>query len=547
MKHRIPLKLLLVAFPLFALSALAGCIETRLTSRSSGDSETASDDQSVSTADENTGSGSDSPTDSIPEENTGSGSATVDGTGTSSEDETTSPLGSDTQSDSGLPPDDTDAENPEIGVDCDDANPCQDELECFAGACMDDLGSFEWGKERDDVATAMAIDGDDNIYVAGSRREANPLAEDPNDPGFQIAYVTKFRPDGTPQWSKEFGSTGANKFVYDMAVDGLDNIYVVGESPENLDGTIPAGNYRSFMFIAKYDSAGNRQWIKQSTMVGLTSSGSLRERSNKAKAVAIDANGEPWVAGTIVNNKIFFVKFSQDNGEQGAVTELCQNDTYSFGNDILIDPSDNGKYVLGMDDGNAVLYKFDQAGAQQWRQEWKTTNDLDDAPQSMAFGQDGSIYAVGHSAVDDGGTDIFVAKIDPSTSNLKWITFLEQFASSDTGLDIAAHPDGGMYITGSVGADITLIRFSAQHEWQLAARPSNPEGPDLIIGNSYGMAPDESGLPVGESGDFFYDSSELPPSGIEHGLYNKHGSDWVLVACETVVSGLPRLTLGAGA
>lgn len=567
------LPLLAMVF-LGAVWSTAGCVESRITSRpgdmcQSGEiRECTCDDGSIGSSicisenagfgecdcdgggtgldtDIPTGSDSGSESQSAPDQGTGSGQETVTDSGsqTVSDEETESASG--TASDSGENPQDTEVENPEVGVECDESNLCQNDLECFAGYCMDDLGSFQWGGVRDDVITAIAVDSDNNIYVAGSKREADPAATDPNDPGFQMGFVTKLRPDGTPVWSKEFGTEGTSNLVYNMAADSLDNLYVIGESRDNLDGLRVDGDPRSYMYIAKYDSSGNRQWIKQSTMVGLNGQGNVAARSNKAKGVAIDADGDPWVAGTIVNNKMFFVKFSQEDGAPGAVTEFCQSDTYSYGNDILIDPADRGIFVLGSDDSNAVLYKFSAAGVEQWKKEWKTTNENSDTPQSLVLGTDGAIYAVGHSQLE-AGTDIFVTKIDKTTSSLKWITFLSQFASSDYGWDIAAHPDGGVYITGAIATDIALIRFSVEHEWHFVARPSNPGGLNLIIGASNGGPPVESGLPVGNSGDFFYDTTPAPVTGVEHGLYNKRGSSWELVAAETVISGLPRLYRESG-
>jgi hypothetical protein len=496
-------------------------------SSSSSDEDSASEPQS--SLGQDTGPGTDDVTDSALPTDSGQGTE----------------LSSDTQSESGETPQDTEVANPGVGVECGDSNPCGNDLECFAGYCMDDLGSFQWGGVRDDVVTAIAIDGDDNIYLAGSKREANPAASDPNDPGFQWGYVMKLSPKGTPEWSKEFGTTGSSNIVYDMAVDTLDNIYVVGESRDDLDGQRSPGDTRSYMYIAKYDSSGNRQWIQQSTMVGLDWQGNMTARSNRARGVALDPSGDPWVAGTIVNNKIFFTRFSKEDGVQGTVTELCQNDTYSYGNDIFIDPLGEGVFVLGSDDRNAVLYKFSIEGTQQWRQEWKSTNDNNDAPQSLTMGMDGALYVVGHSELQS-GSDIFVTKIDKETSVVQWTTYLSQFPHSDYGWDVAPHPSGGVYITGALSTNIALVRFDAQHEWHFVASPGNTGGLNFIIGDSYGGPPSQSGLPVGSSGDFFYDTSVAPASGVEHGLYNNVGSIWKLVASQTVVSGLPRLYLEKG-
>lgn len=559
-----------------AIMILAGCAETRTTSRpieqlcqmdemrqckcsdgSDGISYCLSEydgfgecvcdggDTPVST-DTDTVIGTDTGTETTvgPDTDTETGTTNDTGSGSVIDTETSTETGSD------IDTEDTQVDPPEVGVECDENNPCEDGLECFAGHCMDNVGSLQWGDAFEDEVNAIAIDDDDNIYVAGSRREANLGTVDPNQPRKQKVFLSKFDHDGVPLWSKEFGGASTSNIVNDMVLDGLDNIYIVGESRENLDGQIVADGFHSYMYITKYDSSGERIWVTQSTMeqwAGVP-------KSNRARGVAIDSGGDPWVVGTIVNNKMFFMKFSQDGGEAGNITGFCDDGTYSSGNDIIVDHDDGSIYILGSDDNNAVLFKYDADGLFEWSEDWKTTNDMSDSPQRMVMGTDDFIYVVGHSEVessgncgDSGCTDIFVTKIDKSISSVKWTTHLEQFATADYGKDITVNPNGGVYITGTMFSDIALVPFGVEHEWHLIASYQNQDGLEVIMGESFGGPPDESGLPIGSARDYFYDSTDAPSVGVEHGLYNKVGAEWKLVASPTGLAGMAKLHIGTGA
>src|SRR5690606_29799692 len=73
------------------------------------------------------------------------------------------------------------------------------------------------------------------------------------------AFVRKYDFNGTILWTQQFGST-LNDYVRDVAVDDEDNVYVAGYTEGPLDGS-NLGMLDAY--VRKYDSNGNVQWTRQ--------------------------------------------------------------------------------------------------------------------------------------------------------------------------------------------------------------------------------------------------------------------------------------------
>ena len=116
----------------------------------------------------------------------------------------------------------------------------------------------EWG------TVGTAIDAKGNIYVVGNTDAAFPTY---NNLGSWDVFIAKYRPTGdyglTLEWLLQTGTAETEK-AGGVAVDPLNNIYVVGTTRGDIDGAGPEVNAgEDDVFIMKIDFDGNILWLDQ--------------------------------------------------------------------------------------------------------------------------------------------------------------------------------------------------------------------------------------------------------------------------------------------
>lgn len=128
-------------------------------------------------------------------------------------------------------------------------------------------GNRQWTRQRGSSETeeayAIALDTQGFVYVTGSTMGG--LDGNQNGGGTDVLpadlFVVKYQSDGIYEWTRQFGSDRPDN-AYGIAIDAGDNIYVTGGTRGELDGNInPIGDYQGFLI--KYSSAGDRQWSRQ--------------------------------------------------------------------------------------------------------------------------------------------------------------------------------------------------------------------------------------------------------------------------------------------
>lgn len=281
-------------------------------------------------------------------------------------------------------------------------------------AKYDSTGRLLWQKLLGASGTAegfaIAVDGDDNVVIAGA--VDGELETGAKGSGKDI-FVAKYSGTGASIYTREIGgSADETGLALATAADG--SVYVGGKTRGVLAGASNAGIDDAFLM--KLDAAGDVAYTRQFGTAGVDS----------ITALAVTASGEVVAAG-LEDGHATLHKFSGSDGTSAAVWSLDLGDigTGSIealaidGNAIYLGGSstnaafDGGGTVLDAHSGghaDALLMRIDDAGASAATQYATYFGSEDkDRISSLAI-SDGKIYAAGEVRGSIDGNDFLGAK-----------------------------------------------------------------------------------------------------------------------------------------
>ncbi|MBP0016635.1 MAG: SBBP repeat-containing protein [Cyanobacteria bacterium SBLK] len=309
-----------------------------------------------------------------------------------------------------------------------------------------DSETFKWGSAGDDIAEAIAIDNENNIYLAGST--TGDLVGKNN--GGKDAWVAKFNREGVLQWTHKVGTAGDDAAM-GIAIDDTGSIFVTGYSTNTWqDNNLGSGSSSAWIF--KLDRNGLREG--QDYITG---------GDTKAYDIAVGNYGDVYITGSTTGDL---------NGTNagGMDAWFASYDRYSFRPYNQTNP--NWLHQLGTT-GDDIAYSINLDGENRVHIAGSTT---------------GSIAG---TAV--GGKDAWFAQYethnDPMQPTLKWKQQLGT-TGDDVAMGIASGRDGYRhFLTGysdkqlgnhrNYGPDPIGGSESSEDMW-MAAYTSRNEAPNLL-------------------------------------------------------------------
>ena len=112
---------------------------------------------------------------------------------------------------------------------------------------------------------ALATDSGGHVYVAGSTKgglDGNTLT------GTYDFYLSKYSSSGVRLYTKQLGVAGRDTVATAVATDANDNVYVAGYTTGGLYGNTMQQDSTHEVFISKYDSSGVKQFTRQLGVAG---------------------------------------------------------------------------------------------------------------------------------------------------------------------------------------------------------------------------------------------------------------------------------------
>ncbi len=290
------------------------------------------------------------------------------------------------------------------------------------------LWTRQYGSPGDDVALDMALDGNDNVYLAG---KTNGSLDGTTTASGDDGFLIKLDADGNPLWTRQIASTAGTETAQAVAIDANGQACVTGSTTGDLDGNAASG--LNDIFLACYDTNGTRLWL---SMIRRLPNGITTELSaENARAITIDGTGNLYIAGDRLDpfdpkNGIEMLIAKFDASGNSVWVEIPVNAGNDLANDLLLDDQGN-LYVAGQSDGtfagqssagadDIILMKYGSDGTQQWIHQSGSAGF--DVPLAMTRTADGLILVGGQTdgALDGntviGGTDLFIRLYAPDGS-----------------------------------------------------------------------------------------------------------------------------------
>lgn len=275
--------------------------------------------------------------------------------------------------------------------------------------------SFEWAKRAGlyafDLGYGVGADNAGNVYIAGKyEMKANFGGTTVGCAGNHDIYLAKYSPTGVFQWVRTAGGS-IGDYAHALAVDGAGNCYLTGEyETTTYFGSIKlTSRGNNDVFLAKYNTNGSLVWVRN-----------IGGGTNNDRGLGISLSGENvYVTGRFLGKAYF-----------GSSTQIS-----SGGIDIFI-------------------AKYTTAGVFQWSR--RAGGSGDDEGHAISNDPSGNIYVTGYfngtasfsgsSVTSKGGTDVFIAKYNPS-GTLLWVKKTGGTAN-DVGNAIKVDKSGRVFVTG---------------------------------------------------------------------------------------------------
>jgi len=232
---------------------------------------------------------------------------------------------------------------------------------------------------RDDEATAIAVDNNGNVYVTGYSWGQ----------GTSYDYATiKYNSDGEQLWVRRYNGPGnLYDFATAIAVDNNGNVYVTGRSHY-------VDRYYDYATI-KYNANGEQLWVRRYNGPG--------NSDDEATAIAVDNNGNVYVTGYSWGTSYDYatIKYNSNGQELWVARYGASISSYDYANAIAVDNNGN-VYVTGRSYGYSTYYdyatiKYNSNGQELGVARYNGSGNRDDEATAIAVDNNGNVYVTGYS------------------------------------------------------------------------------------------------------------------------------------------------------
>ncbi len=309
-------------------------------------------------------------------------------------------------------------------------------------AKFDSSGNVIWAKTLPGSGELglMALDHSGHLYYANEfGGDSIVLGHDTlRNRGMHQIYWAKLDTNGHHLWAKgtDSDTTTSMNFLYGLTVDVSGNLLFTGSlmGKTYLDTATYATTYSaaySRIFVAKYDSLGNRLWVKTPGGVSHYSGMGMSTGwypGDAGKAIAVDSQGFIYCSGNFSAHHIYFDNDTLYSYHEGHYSMYLSK----------FDPSGNTIWAKRFPQGLPYTMLIDSVGQKIWisGQMWDSIAYFD---TFTAYRTDTNLFRYNAS---DGS---FIAQFD-SSGFTKYVSVMDRGGDDNNG--IAVDDVGNIYFCG---------------------------------------------------------------------------------------------------
>lgn len=339
--------------------------------------------------------------------------------------------------------------------------------------------TFQWAKRAGlyafDLGYGVGTDNAGNVYIAG-KYEMNAYFGGTyvKCAGNHDIYLAKYSPSGVFLWVRTAGGSSGD-YAHALAVDGAGNSYLTGEMEltTRFGSVALSSSGSNDVFVAKYDTNGNLIWAKK-----LGGGGG----SDQGLGISV-SGGNVYITGTFQGGNFSGTSLGTSGGRDIFVAKMTTDGVFQWikkaggngddqGHAISNDPNGNvyvtgfftgtanfsGTYITSKGGTDIFIAKYNPSGGLLWVK--KTGGTANDAGNGIMVDNAGRVFVTGgfrntslfgsiSLKTPNGNSDIFIACYDGS-GNAIWAKKAGG-GDNDTGRAIDVDGNSNVYITGNCG------------------------------------------------------------------------------------------------
>lgn len=331
------------------------------------------------------------------------------------------------------------------------------------------------GGSTDDIGWSVALDKNNNVYIAANFQDTLNLSTGvliSND--YKDILVAKYTSSGVLQWAKQAGGSMGN-YGYGIATDSQNNVYVTGSfyGTAHFENDSITSHGSSDIFLAKYDSDGNLQWV--------INEGGSSQDYDEGYAICVDKDDNIYTCGKYGGTAVFsgdtlkakgssdcfLAKHTADGTLQwvrsagGTSVDIAQGVSSDKSGNIFVTGYYSATGFFGADtltshgSSDIFIAKYNSSGSMQWAK--GAGGSGADEGAGITVDKKGNCYTTGYfngnavwsssTIMSNGGPDIYVTSLD-STGNYNWTAHCGS-AGVDAASSIKADTSGNVFFTGT--------------------------------------------------------------------------------------------------